>query len=144
MKRNLYSPSYTKETSRLGNFFQNFIFFLFALDLLISTLLFFYSPPVLDDEESGVFSGPGSAVITAKQAAKLSDDTYASLCGIIIQNIENEEYLFRDDTGTITVEIDDDLWQGQSTGPEDFVEISGEVEKEWLRVEMDVDRVTKQ
>ena len=48
------------------------------------------------------------------------------------------------DTGTITVEIDNDVWQGQNIGPQDVVEIHGELDKDLFSAEIDVDRIVKQ
>ncbi|MDR1935344.1 MAG: NirD/YgiW/YdeI family stress tolerance protein, partial [Candidatus Accumulibacter sp.] len=59
----------------------------------------------------------------------------------IIRHLGKDKYLFKDATGEITVEIDDDEWGGQTITPDDLVELQGEIDKEWRRVEIDVDRV---
>ena len=41
------------------------------------------------------------------------------------------------------VEIDHKRWRGQNVGPNDLVEISGEVEKDWRELEIDVKSVVK-
>ena len=50
---------------------------------------------------------------------------------------------FKDSTGTITVEIDDDKWGDVKAGTEDKLELVGEVEKKYNSTELDVDSVRK-
>lgn len=108
------------------------------------------SPPAHADDDSGYrhaaggYTGPGPALVTVEQAKNLRDDTPVALKGRIVRSLGNEDYLFEDGTGGITVEIDRKRWQGQHIGPDDLVEIHGEVDKEWSTVEIDVDRIIKQ
>src|SRR5690606_35257924 len=51
--------------------------------------------------------------VTAAEAANLPDDTRVRVEGRIVRSLGDEEYEFRDDTGTMRVEIDDDDWDGQ-------------------------------
>ncbi|CAK7033066.1 MAG: Protein YgiW [Desulfovibrio sp.] len=92
----------------------------------------------------GGYTGPGPQVVTVEQAKGMRDDAPVALKGYIVQNLGNEDYLFKDATGTITVEIDHDKWAGQNIGPDDLVQLYGEVDKDWSGVEIDVDRVVKQ
>ena len=92
----------------------------------------------------GGFTGPGPAVITVKQALEMRDDANVILRGNIVQHLGGDKYLFKDATGTVKVEIDADEWGGQNVGPNDTVELHGEVDKDWNSVEIDVDRVIKQ
>ena len=89
----------------------------------------------------GGFTGPGLAVSTVAEAAKMSDDQAVVLEGKIKQGLGDEKYLFHDASGEITIEIDDEDWRGLSVGPEDTVEISGEVDKELFDVKVDVDTI---
>ena len=89
----------------------------------------------------GGFTGPGLAVSTVAEASKMSDDQPVVLEGKIKQSLGDEKYLFQDQSGEITIEIDDDDWRGLSVGPEDTIEISGEVDKELFDVKVDVDTV---
>lgn len=91
----------------------------------------------------GGFSGPGPAVMTVQQALSMRDDSMVTLRGNIVQHLGGEKYLFRDSTGAVTVEVDDDKWNGQTVGPDDQVEIHGEVDKDWNSVEVDVERLIK-
>lgn len=111
-----------------------------ALGLLLAFSLLLNAGPA---RAAGGFTGPGPSVVTVEQAKSMSDDTNVTLRGYITQSLGDEKYLFKDDTGTITVEIDDDDWRGLQVGPTDLVEIQGEVDKEWTRTEIDVDRVIR-
>lgn len=92
----------------------------------------------------GGFSGPGPVAVSVKQALEMRDDTKVTLRGNIVQYLGDDKYLFRDATGSVRVEIDDDEWEGQTVSPEDTVELYGEVDKDWNSVEIDVKRLRKQ
>ena len=94
-------------------------------------------------KKDGGFTGPSVEVITIEQAKGMSDDTFVILRGNITKNIGDELYVFTDGTSTINIEIDDEDWNGQNIGPEDFVEIRGEIDKGWTSIEIDVDSVSK-
>ena len=89
------------------------------------------------------FTGPGPGVITVEQVQSLSDDANIVLQGNIEKSLGGEDYLFKDHTGTITVEIDAVVWGGLSVGPADKVEISGEVDKDWFSVKAEVKSIRK-
>ena len=93
--------------------------------------------------QQGGFSGPSIHTSTVQQAKSFRDDSPVILKGHIIQNLGNEKYLFKDGTGTITVEIDNDDWSGVQITPSDLVEISGEMDKEFNKIEIDVSQVKK-
>ena len=94
-------------------------------------------------EKSPGFSGPGPAVTSAKDAAKMRDDSRVTLRGNIVQHLGKDKYLFQDASGSIQVEIDDDKWRGQSITPNDTVELHGKIDKDRNSVEVEVDRVVK-
>ncbi|MCF7791994.1 MAG: NirD/YgiW/YdeI family stress tolerance protein [Victivallales bacterium] len=78
------------------------------------------------------FDGPGSkAVDTTVAAVKdAPDDASVQLTGKILKKIKDEKYLFRDPTGAIVVEINDDVWKGAVVTPEMKVKLYGEVDNE--------------
>lgn len=90
--------------------------------------------------DRGGFKGPGQDnSATVAQAKNMRDDAHVTLTGKIVQRIGQEKYLFRDGTGEITVEIDDEDFRGQTVTPQNTVRIYGEVEKEFGRgTEIDV------
>lgn len=109
-----------------------------GLSLLTASL------PVLAKEmNSGGFKGPGMAPITVKEALNLKDDTRVTLKGSIEKNLGVDQYLFKDSTGSIEVEIDKKRWDGITVTPEDMIEISGKIDKDWGSTEIDVKRIQK-
>lgn len=103
----------------------------------------FSGPSTSTTEQSGGFTGPKASVATVAQAKQMRDDSKVTLRGNIVQHLGKDKYLFKDATGQITIEIDDEDWRGVKVGPNDQVEIYGEVDKDWNSVEIDVDVVRK-
>ena len=94
---------------------------------------------VAQNNVAGGFKGPGLSAITVEQALKLNDDAAVVLEGQIEKSLGKENYVFKDATGSVTIEIDDDDWKGQTVTPQDTVVIKGEVEKDMFKTEIDVD-----
>lgn len=83
-------------------------------------------------------------VTGVKTVLNLKDDTPVMLKGQVVKSLGDEKYQFRDATGTITVDIDDELWQGRAISPTTTVTLIGEVDidhKPMKRVEVEVDKV---
>lgn len=89
------------------------------------------------------YTGPSPSPITVAEAKKLKDDAPVVLMGKIEKSLGGEKYTFRDATDSVTVEIDDEDWAGIIVGPNDLVEIHGEVDKSFSSFEIDVDKVVK-
>lgn len=89
----------------------------------------------------GGFSDGANQVIGVKQALRSHDDAYVTLRGTIVRRLTSDEYLFKDATGTIVVEIDAEKWMGQTVGPNDTIEITGEVDRDFASTKIDVDIV---
>ncbi|UOG16560.1 NirD/YgiW/YdeI family stress tolerance protein [Acinetobacter sp. PK01] len=82
---------------------------------------------------------------TVKQVLTLKDDTPVKLKGYVVKALGDEKYQFQDQTGSITVDIDDELWRGQPVSAKTPVTLTGEVDIDYLptkRVEIDVDTLT--
>ncbi|MDR2892022.1 MAG: NirD/YgiW/YdeI family stress tolerance protein [Deltaproteobacteria bacterium] len=92
----------------------------------------------------GGYSGPGPGLVTVEQAKGMNDDAKVALKGNIINSLGGKHYEFKDATGTVTVEISDKRWQGQTIGPDDLVEIYGEIDKELAKTEIEVYQIIKQ
>ena len=84
-----------------------------------------------------------AAITPVSKALKMKDDTHATLRGNIVKQVGHEKYLFKDATGEIIVEIDDEDWGGVTVGPQDTVELIGEIDKDISKIEFDVDIVKK-
>jgi uncharacterized protein (TIGR00156 family) len=89
------------------------------------------------------YHGPNAASVgTASAARSAHDDTMAVLEGVLTQKVGDDGYEFRDDTGTIRVEIDEEAFPvGVPVGPATRVRLIGEVDKAWGSVEVDVKRL---
>lgn len=110
---------------------------------LVCTLLLgvFLSGAALAQEPKGGFKGPGPNKTSVEEAIKLRDDSPVTLKGYIVERLGDERYTFKDGTGTVVIEIDDEDWGGLEVTPEMEVIIEGEVEKSWSTVEIEVDRI---
>lgn len=92
--------------------------------------------------QSGGFSGPDNRrAVTTAEIAALDDDTSVRLVGYVVEAVGDEEYTFRDETGTIIVEIDGDEWNGLEVTPTMRVEIAGEVDRDGGKAEIEVDSI---
>ena len=91
----------------------------------------------------GGFVGGAETISTVKQVKEMRDDVPVILQGKILQRMGGEKYLFEDTTGSITVEIDDDDWRGQTVTPNDTVKLYGEVDAGIFKTEIDVEAIQK-
>ena len=74
-------------------------------------------------------------------ALKMNNNSYVTVEGNIIKQVSDDKYIFKDLTGSMTVEIDTDKWNGMTVKPQDKLELSGEIEKKMSSVILDVDTV---
>uniref|UniRef100_UPI00262E20EE YgiW/YdeI family stress tolerance OB fold protein n=1 Tax=uncultured Aggregatibacter sp. TaxID=470564 RepID=UPI00262E20EE len=54
-----------------------------------------------------------------------------TLEGNFVRRIDNDEFIFRDSTGEIKVDVDDHAWKGVNVTPNDRVRIQGSVDKDF-------------
>lgn len=73
----------------------------------------------------------------------MPDDSYVVLEGRIEKQVRREHYIFRDVSGSIEVEIDDDVWRGVNVSPRDKVRLTAEIDQDWNGTEVDVKSVVK-
>ncbi|MFD2176018.1 YgiW/YdeI family stress tolerance OB fold protein [Veronia pacifica] len=92
----------------------------------------------------GGFKGPSAAKVlqTVASARDAVDDTNVELVGNIVSSLGGDDYLFRDQTGEIEVDIDHRLWNGVEATPETKLILRGEVDRDWRRISVDVDRIS--
>jgi uncharacterized protein (TIGR00156 family) len=93
--------------------------------------------------QQGGYKGPGAAVITITEAKHLRDDSPVILRGKIERFLGDEKYLFSDETGNITIEIDNRIWGTLSVDQNDTVEITGEIDRGFRGTEVEVRTVKK-
>ncbi len=90
------------------------------------------------------YTGPTSPAFTkgdVRTALNSSDDTKLTLEGYIINHLKKDKYTFRDNTGTIVIEIDDEDFRGIEVNDKTLVRLHGEVDKDFSHVDFDVDRI---
>ncbi len=86
------------------------------------------------------FEGPGAPnVKTVAEAEKAAEDTRVTLTGRITAKVRSESYRFKDDTGELEAEIEEELWQGRKLTPDMPIRISGVVDREPWGVTVEVD-----
>ena len=75
--------------------------------------------------------GPNQDVrqVSAIELSGLADASQVLLIGHIERKIGTGKYRFSDDTGTATLEINDDFWRNMTVAPAELVEIKGEVDQ---------------
>ncbi|MBR3880543.1 MAG: NirD/YgiW/YdeI family stress tolerance protein [Mailhella sp.] len=87
------------------------------------------------------FEGPGAAP-TVKDAASVpqaAKDSPVLLEGVIVSKNGDELYMFEDASGTVLLEIDDDVMVNKDVSSEDKVRLSGRVDSEDGKPTVDVD-----
>ncbi len=95
------------------------------------------------------YQGPGSRAAKSAQQGPVGtvadvlkrgrDDQRVTLTGNVVRKVGWEKYQFRDASGEIRIEIDDDVMPTEPFDDKTKVEITGEVERDFLRsVEIDV------
>ena len=86
------------------------------------------------------FKGPGAeTATTVAEAKEASDDTMVSLTAHVVAQVGDDDYTFRDSSGEMRIEIDDDLWMGREITPETMIRITGEVDRKLWGVLIDVE-----
>jgi uncharacterized protein (TIGR00156 family) len=104
-------------------------------------LVLTFTGSILSAQEG--YRGPGAEPVTVEAAKSLQDDYPVTVRGKIERLWGDEKYLFADDTGSIIVEIDDRIWRGISVDQNDTVEITGEIERGFIRVEIEASSIKK-
>jgi len=112
---------------------RKFLYFLILLPIAAASI----------NAQQGGYVGPGADVITVAEARTLRDDMPVILRGRILQFLGNERYLFEDETGSIIIEIESRLWRNITVDENDLVEISGEIDRGFRQIEVEVDTIRK-
>lgn len=101
--------------------------------MLLTLFVMYASMNIANAQATGGFEGPSAsqlAATTVQEALDLNDEAKVVLQGNIVNSLGDEKYTFKDATGEIVVEIDDEDWHGVKVTPEKTVEIIGEVDKD--------------
>lgn len=84
-----------------------------------------------------------NARYSIKDALKQPDNSYVTVQGSIVKKLSSDKYLFKDTTGTMTVEIDNEKWGNVEASQKDTLELTGEIERKFNAIHLDVDTVIK-
>lgn len=68
-------------------------------------------------------------ITTVQQALNGADNAPVVLQGNIIKRLKDDDkFLFRDNTGEIVIEVEDEAWNGQDVSPSDKITLEGKVD----------------
>lgn len=96
-----------------------------------------------EHQSAGGFKNQDAVITTVAKAKEMKDDAWVKLRGNLTERVSDDRYVFRDASGTVNVEIDDEHWRGQTYTPKDQVEIQGKVDKDWNDFEIEVKQINK-
>ncbi|MDO4694921.1 MAG: NirD/YgiW/YdeI family stress tolerance protein [Eikenella sp.] len=111
--------------------------------VLLSLLLAVSATAAAGFSEHGVADVRTGSVSRVADLKNMPDDSRVVLEGRIEKQVRREHYIFRDASGSIEVEIDDDVWRGVNVTPRDRVRLTAEVDQDWNGTEVDVKSVVK-
>ena len=89
------------------------------------------------------FTGPGEvgSFDTVAKANEAPDDTVVAIEGFIVKQLTQETYTFQDDTGQISIEIDQEDMPVQKITPKTKLKIYGEIDTEMMTRQISVERM---
>lgn len=112
--------------------------------VLAAALMGSIATVTLANSDTVVNQATFTQVTTVKQALAMKDNSRVQLKGYVVKAVGDEKYQFRDATGTISAEIDDELWQGKPVSAKTPVVIIGEIDIDYKparRVELEVEQI---
>lgn len=92
------------------------------------------------DDDQRVITAAANNITTIAQALKSSDDTAVTVTGTIVRQVKHDHYELKDKTGTIVVDIDDDIASPAQLKPGTKVRVIGEIDTHRHRA-ADIDAV---
>lgn len=111
--------------------------------LILAALLTASATAFAGFHENGQAGSRQTAVTRVADLRNLPDDSHVTLEGHIEKQVRREHYIFRDASGSIEVEIDDDIWRGLDISPNDKVRLTAEIDQDWRNTDVDVKSVTR-
>ena len=91
----------------------------------------------------GGSSQPGIARVSVEQARAATAETPVIVRGNIVQHIESDQYVFRDATSSILVNIPENSWPRQDVTPKTIVELEGELWRSPTSTRLRVAKLTR-
>lgn len=102
------------------------------LMLTIATIFATTANTLAKENKGGFQNNNQQEIISVSEIAELKDGDYVVMQGNILEKTGEETYNFKDNTGTIILEIDDDNWADVTVTPNDIVIIEGEIDKNMM------------
>ena len=97
-----------------------------------------------NDKKGFIFVPENVVIETVENVKTKNDETFVYMQGQIVKALGDDKYAFTDKTGEIILEIDNDEFDGVTVAAGEFIEISGEVEKDLMKpVKVDVKSIKK-
>ena len=97
-----------------------------------------------NDKKGFIFVPENVVIETIENVKTKNDETFVYMQGQIVKSLGDDKYAFTDKTGEIILEIDNDEFDGVTVAAGEFIEISGEVEKDLMKpVKVDVKSIKK-
>ena len=86
---------------------------------------------VIASTAAAQFTGPSTTgrTATVAQVEQARLGSYVTLTGHVVNHQRSSYFTFRDSTGDIRVEIENEVWNNRQVGPETKVRLLGEVER---------------
>lgn len=82
-------------------------------------------------------------IMNVVDVKELKDDSAVIIQGHIIQQLEEDKYLFKDETDEVVVDIDKKAWNNVDVRSSDIIQLKGKVDKDFADdVEIDVEKVS--
>jgi len=94
----------------------------------INSLVLFVSSATFARTDPAILNQAAKNVVTVSKAKTLADETGVTLTGTIVKHIAGDHYELKDKTGSIVIDVDEDLANGWQLKVGDKVRIVGEVD----------------
>ncbi|WP_296280329.1 NirD/YgiW/YdeI family stress tolerance protein [uncultured Acinetobacter sp.] len=97
--------------------------------LLLSVVVSMLTSHVLaEQDDHGFLEEAAKNNITIVQALRANDETAITLQGEIVRLIKHEHYELKDTTGSMTIEVDDELATAEQLKAGTVVKVAGEID----------------
>ncbi|WP_429946191.1 NirD/YgiW/YdeI family stress tolerance protein [Bibersteinia trehalosi] len=95
------------------------------------------------DKKGIGFFDENNAVKSVKDLPAAKDKSFVLLEGNITKRVGKKDFIFKDATGEVEIEVSRRAWQGQTITPTDRIQIRGVLDKEWDKAEVEVMEIIK-
>ena len=102
-----------------------------------------FDKPAKKREFKPSFFDESQAVKNVKEIANAKNKAFVMMEGNIIKQVGKKEFLFKDATGEVEIEVSRRAWGTQTITPNDTVEIRGIVDKAWEKTEIEIKQIIK-